>query len=312
MSGEKLQNMFKRMRNIAPLFIIVLAIMVCACSGSDQDYLDDDGENIIISELVCSVDNDCDGDGLYTSCDDDDGDADNVTIKDGCDDDGDGFVDTNCYSYADENGDGFVTADERDVNCDVCVGTYDPEQIDSNDDGIGDECEFSPNINESVIPDEEDGDEESEDVSNSLALTITDHPTAVSKGGEFDIDFTIDNQSDIEAYFVEVLFMKDGNRIMSFSIQGGLEYKINTMDICYSLYSTCVFLDEQTIEALTGQTTDYELSFAVPSTMEMGTYRIALRLTYLDENGDSQYAARLAGLNEVNVLLMKTRVVTFW
>lgn len=149
------------MRQSTSILLILFVYSVSCSSGGlhDEDAqaclegLDADCDLSVDPEddadplTQCVAANDCDGDGLYSSCDADDEDGQNLTIKSGCDADEDGLVNTPCTAYdneRDRNGDGLISAGERDVNCDVCTDTYDPEQLDTDQNGVGDACEYAP------------------------------------------------------------------------------------------------------------------------------------------------------------------------
>lgn len=141
-------------------------------------------ESSLSPAITCAADNDCDGDGVYTSCDEDDEDADNDSVKAACDDDADGYVDLSCAAYdsaRDENGDGKISVSERDVNCDVCVGEYDPDQTDSDENGVGDACEYEPSTNES---DEEESSDTDSATDTGTDVDGDDDDTEVGDGEE--------------------------------------------------------------------------------------------------------------------------------
>lgn len=128
------------------LCLVVFVLTMNACSGTsslDGDIFEDI-DLYLDGDAASSISVDADGDGVYTSCDVDDNDATITDIKEVCDDpDFDGFVNTACDEVADLDGDGTVTDEERavlGVNCDVCPLDYDPDQLDSNNDGVGDAC----------------------------------------------------------------------------------------------------------------------------------------------------------------------------
>lgn len=134
----------------------------------DPDGSEGEETPVADADVTCAAENDCDGDGVFTSCDQDDGDATEKSVKSACDEDEDGYVDLACTAYdmaRDTNGDGTITIDERDVNCDVCTDEYDPDQTDSDDDGVGDACDFVPDVtatDDSTVDDDEAADDEND------------------------------------------------------------------------------------------------------------------------------------------------------
>lgn len=135
---------------IKNLFLLVLTglLLVQVACGSDSALTPDENENVELGggdeQLPPAATNDADGDGVLTSCDLDDTDATVTDIKDECDDpDFDGFANMSCKDVADADADGIITQEERDalgVNCDVCPENFDPDQLDSDRDGVGDLC----------------------------------------------------------------------------------------------------------------------------------------------------------------------------
>lgn len=129
-------------KNFFFIFFILalLSFATTNCGGSATETSQDASFSTFLDE---------DNDGLIANCDEDDSDPDNMTIIAECDEDLDGYVDLTCAFDGDSddlmdrdlNEDGLITGDERDISCDVCVGTYDPEQLDSNNDGFGDACD---------------------------------------------------------------------------------------------------------------------------------------------------------------------------
>lgn len=138
-------NIFKQFFLPSHLILALFGLGSMNCGQPPIGTMHHSGESVVVTaqaeiNTVCLDSEDCDGDGLSDMCDDDDQDATNTDMIDGCDVDEDGFVDEYCTDN-DEDGDGYVTAEERDINCDVCPGVYNPDQADSDEDGIGDECQ---------------------------------------------------------------------------------------------------------------------------------------------------------------------------
>lgn len=119
--------------------LLAISFSLSQCSGHKAIPNIDDSESAFLDE---------DGDGLFASCDNNDQDASDTTLKAECDLDEDGFADNSCNLDLDEDGimdrdlneDGLISEDERDINCDVCPYVFNPDQIDSDQDGNGDEC----------------------------------------------------------------------------------------------------------------------------------------------------------------------------
>lgn len=135
-------------------------IFIQCGTGSNNSGVSTDNKEV---SLLCDDENDCDGDGIYTSCDEDDYDIENDLIKESCDEDEDGYVDVSCSTYGDINEDGEVNQEDRDtigVNCDVCPGVSNEDQTDSDEDGVGDDCTLEENININTLPSAEDDSEE--------------------------------------------------------------------------------------------------------------------------------------------------------
>ncbi len=120
----------------------VLAFGLVHCGGG-FDSSTPVGHSVVLDKTVVTdvtLENDADNDGVYVTCDSDDGDATNTSLLEGCDADGDGYVDTACTTYADD--DGVFSEEQRleiGVNCDLCPGSS-LEQTDDNQDGVGDSC----------------------------------------------------------------------------------------------------------------------------------------------------------------------------
>lgn len=120
---------------------------------------------MVVGALSCVADNDCDGDGVFAVCDEDDGDGDAMEVSAACDEDEDGYADTPCTTFSDIDGDGVFGDAERveyGVNCDTCPGMYDPDQEDEDEDGVGDLCvaveeSLLPDVSLNAVPPEEDG-----------------------------------------------------------------------------------------------------------------------------------------------------------
>lgn len=156
---------------------------VCVGCGSPAAGGDDSGQTVVVAALTCASDADCDGDGVWNPCDQDDGDVAVLDITATCDEDEDGFVDTACTSL--DDGDDLVSDDERNamgVNCDVCPDITNADQIDSDQDGVGDDCvaaqdAFAPDIGLNAAPAASDpetapaADEDAADVAADEATT---------------------------------------------------------------------------------------------------------------------------------------------
>ncbi|MBU0507180.1 MAG: hypothetical protein ABII18_03510 [bacterium] len=282
---------------ITTLILTTSIFLIGSCSHGSLDETMQDGDTIVVASTACVYDADCDGDGLYSSCDADDEDSTNVSIKEGCDEDEDGFVDTACSSSADQDGDGFVTADERDINCDVCPGFYDPEQIDSNDDGVGDECADLLNVNESVLPPDEEDDLTADVTDGLVELVVTDHSDRVYRGGKINLDLTINNGSTLNAFIADVVFMKGS----VFQSKAAVAVSETAIAFCEGFYTSCTYLDEQEIEIADGYSVDLGLSFKIPQTLATGTYDIKIRLMFVDDDGNREYVDRVLGLHQVVV-----------
>ncbi|EKD50019.1 MAG: hypothetical protein ACD_62C00680G0007 [uncultured bacterium] len=292
-----------RNNDIITLFKIVFCLLaLSACSGASDSYVDDGGDSVEVPALTCSYDNDCDGDGLYTTCDTDDGDAEIVAIKEGCDEDGDGFVDTSCAAYSDDNGDGFITADERDINCDVCAGIADPDQTDSNDDGIGDACDVLLNINESAAPPAEQDPADTSVLTETAMLSVTEHSVLITRGGQFNISFSLDNDSSVQSFLVDVVLLGETKTmIKAASLTLSPVVNVKQLGLCGIYYEACVYLDEQEIESPSGQEAEYGLSFTVPTDAAAGTYTVQLRIMTVAADGAVTYYDRESGLGEVTI-----------
>lgn len=140
------------MRNFCNLIIFSsLAFLGAACGSVDSER---DGQSVgTANALSCAIENDCDEDGVFAICDEDDNDPESAEILADCDEDEDGFVDTACTVFDDVDGDGFFGDAERleyGVNCDVCPGMTDPEQEDEDGDGVGDICVIEPSIQQNA------------------------------------------------------------------------------------------------------------------------------------------------------------------
>jgi hypothetical protein len=170
-----------------PIFILFLAGVFVGC-GSPAAGGDDSGQTVIVATLTCASEADCDGDGVWNPCDQDDGDAATLDITATCDEDEDGFVDTACTSL--DDGDGLVSDDERNamgVNCDVCPDITNVDQTDSDQDGVGDDCiaaqdAFAPDIGLNAAPTESEP-ETAPAADESVADTPADDATTADASG---------------------------------------------------------------------------------------------------------------------------------
>lgn len=168
----------------------VLALCLGAC-GSPGVRGDSSGESVtVVGALSCVADNDCDGDGVFAVCDEDDGDSDAMAVSAACDEDEDGYADTPCTTFVDIDGDGLFGDAERveyGVNCDACPGMYDPDQEDADADGVGDLCVA---VNESLLP----------DVSlNAMPPEEPDEGDAENEGGEDESEVDVNDGESVTA-----------------------------------------------------------------------------------------------------------------
>jgi hypothetical protein len=244
------------------------------------------------------MDNDCDDDGVYTSCDDDDGDDTNIAIKDGCDGDADGFVDVYCVDEdlsRDLNGDELISADERDVNCDTCPGTSDPLQTDSDEDGYGDACGISADINISdEAPITEDaanddaGETQEDNIEGSVAVTLVESESPVKQNASFDVSIELTNNTNQENFVVEVLLQPTSSTEV---LSGGLEIDIVSpknltfVGSCKATTANCTTLGEDEITLDIGSTVVLEASHSIPKDLDTGRYSVRVQVIFVDEDG---------------------------
>lgn len=178
----------------------------------------------------CVAENDCDGDGVFTSCDSNDADVSDASVKVACDEDADGHVDLSCAAYdgaRDINDDGKISSDERDVNCDVCVGEYDPAQSDANENGIGDVCEYTPT--DTVETSDTDTATDTSDSNDGNTSTDTgetdDEEIATAENTDGDSDGLAASIDPDDSSFTSWGFInKDGGKQVCLVEQEGYEY----------------------------------------------------------------------------------------
>lgn len=301
-------------RKIAILIFLILSLGVFICCGTNN-YTPSDGESVPVvtgstnsdtaSQSLCIMDNDCDDDGVYTSCDSDDDDVANIAIKDGCDGDADGFVDVYCVDEnlsRDTNEDGLISADERDVNCDTCPGTSDPLQTDSDEDGYGDACGISADIN---ISDEapttedttnDDTIESSEDtIDGSVAVTLVESESPVKQNTSFDVSIELTNNTNQENFVVEVLLQPESSIK---ALSGTLEIDavptktLTFVGSCVAKTAHCTSLGEDEITFDMGSTLTLETSHTIPKDLEIGRYSVRIQVIYVSEDGSETIVGR--------------------
>lgn len=180
--------------------LATVSVLLSACGGYSRG--DTSGAAVVIDETgaisagsACMTEDDCDGDGVFAECDPDDGDAEQFSLADDCDVDGDGYADTSCSDF--DDGDGFLSDEERaaiGVNCDVCPDMNDPTQDDSDQDGRGDLCTLSANVNISAFPTETDAGTD-----DSVAATAGTADTATNTADDSAADISDDPADDTDA-----------------------------------------------------------------------------------------------------------------
>ncbi len=296
---------------ISFLFLTTLAVLSCGGGTSEETDLPTLGNE-------CLLDNDCDGDGLYTSCDDDDGDANNAAIKNGCDTDLDGYVDIYCTAYEmqrDVNLDGLITEDERDINCDTCppgdpTSSYDPEQLDSDFDGIGDECSIDANINigaayddsgtieadESADDDSSDSEATDDTETDALVIDVVTIDETAKIGRTISVDFNITGTAEDLDYAVELIIKKSSGAgaksagILAVPLAANLG--ITNNNFCITTTTGCVTLGPVDITLSDTETNALTVDFDVPDDLEEGKYAAQLRLVTINTDGSSEIISR--------------------
>jgi hypothetical protein len=185
----------------------------------------------VSANASCVADNDCDGDGVFTSCDADDGDANNIKVKEACDEDMDGYVDLSCAAYEgarDINDDGKISGNERDVNCDVCVGEYDPEQSDADENGIGDACEYIPaDTVEATDTGTDSATDAGDNTATDTSTNESENPTeeVTPENTDADLDGLAASIDPDDSSFTSWGFInKDGGKQICLAEQNGYEY----------------------------------------------------------------------------------------
>lgn len=293
---------------------LTLSLGVFICCGTNN-YTPSNGESVPVvtdsanadtaPQSLCIIENDCDDDGVFTSCDDDDDDNTNIAIKDGCDGDADGFVDVYCVDEnlsRDLNEDGRISADERDVNCDTCPGTSDPLQTDSDEDGYGDACGISADINisdeapttEDPVDDNTAGSQDS-DIEGSVAITLVESESPVEQNTSFDISIELTNNTNQENFVVEVL-LQSGSSTKALS--GALEIDIaptktiTFVGSCAAKTADCTSLGEDEITFDVGSTLTLETSHTIPESLDTGRYTVRIQVIYVSENGSETIVGR--------------------
>lgn len=299
-------------QSFASLSLFVMALLLIHC-GQASDPFDTGGDTVPVTSdddlsAVCVTDQDCDGDGLYDSCDTDPYDAAEVTIKDGCDDDGDGYVDLAYCTLRDANGDGLVTADERDINCDVCPGEYDPDQTDSDEDGLGDAC-LGANINISADPPDGGTAGSSAALEGTLSVEITEMDARVFVGKSFDLILSITNNTNKEDFEVQLIFYKQAQ--LSYTKAAKPEATSGMINLSPSSQTTAVFqaytVGSENIVLPANAITTAVLDFSIDAEFEADTYYVKVKIIYTDDDGNSQTIAQnTAGDSQVEVKTMKT------
>jgi len=247
--------------------------------------------------FTCIHPNDCDADGVYASCDINDSNEDEYDLKSGCDNDGDGYVDVACSATElgrDVNGDGFITEEERDVNCDVCPEVYDPEQIDSNNDGIGDECTF-----EAVEIEDQDTviEEPSEEFSGDLSATVVDEDSSVRQNSYLDLSLEVSNNSNKTDFEVRVTLRKlDHIVVLTRQARPVQDLPPLSVDCLLSRNGNCFILDDIQEFYIEENTTDtIDLKFKIPQDVNENTYDVIIRIKYRDEDNNIKTVETLNG-----------------
>ena len=287
--------------NVLQLMLIsLLTFGMLSCAADTAKNMMDDGDSVILGSINCVDDGDCDGDGLNATCDADDADVQNVNIIPSCDEDEDGFVDVLCNADQDLNGDGFITADERNINCDVCPGVYDPEQLDENQDGMGDACDAFLNINESVPPPADPVAQDSGAlfVDGDMIGAITNLPASVKRGQSLIIDVQIENNSLLDEFAVNLVLIKS-----IFNVQPALQQPSTDVSIEPApniLVSYSNFAAQQLLIP-TDQISTHTLHYVIPKEVALANYTVKLVVTYRDENKALKTAETIYGPHKIKV-----------
>lgn len=299
------------------LFILLLLSFSIFIHCGTDNYTPSDGESVPVmsndtsdtaSPSLCVIENDCDNDGVYTSCDDDDNDVANTAIKDGCDGDADGFVDVYCVDETlsrDTNADGLISADERDVNCDTCPGTSDPLQTDSDDDGYGDACGIAADIN---ISDEAPTEDETVDntsttetqensIEGSVAVALIDSESSVRQSTLFDVTIELTNNTNQENFVVQVLlqFASSTTASSATSLPTTVE-SLTLVGSCTGTTAKCTTLGEDEITLGVGSTLTLETSHSIPKDLDIGRYTVRIQVIYVNEDGSEIIVGRNGGV----------------
>lgn len=293
-------------------FILFLISLSAFIHCGTENYTASDGESVPVasngadggstpSESICVNINDCDDDGVYKSCDDDDVDATNTAIKDGCDSDADGFVDVYCVDEnlsRDLDGNGLISAAERDVNCDTCPGTSDPLQTDSDEDGYGDACGFSPDINISEetptdddVEDDDTTEPQEDEIDGTVVVTLIDSESPVKQNSLFDVAIELTNNTNKEDFVVQVLLQPKTSSILE--SEGPTTSKFLTfVGSCSGATANCTALGEDEITLSAGETVTLETNHTIPKSLDTGKYTVRIQVVYVAENGSETIVGR--------------------
>ncbi len=252
----------------------------CNCAGT---YVDSDNDGVCDNDDICEGhdDNaDADGDGIPDGCDDCDANLEGTACNDNDDCTVNDVYDAECNcagTYVDSDNDGVCDNDDN------CVDVPNPNQEDSNNNGIGDACE--PVCNDLLIGytgDCNDPDDCFDPV--TIADCLTDVTGVCPSNGElgascnndiiciqsmvndWEFSMTAANEFEFTGFIADLLYPTDGT---SAGTTPNLETCPTTFDVKISIFVDGNLEDQQTVSVPENQITTFPI--LVPNPIAVGT-----------------------------------------